>query len=287
MKLYNYEIDNFLSYQSHKIDNRLCLIQKDFSYPVSCKKIYKFNNNQDREISLCIEESSFFFKVKDVLSFMCLPATGEVFYTFHQEGTPDLLAYWFSHTLLPIFFTLTNRYYFLHAGAVRVEKSSVLFMADSMGGKSTMTDYFLQKGHTLISDDKVGTFEEDGKMMLVPSYPYHRPYRKFEDLGYKVKNFAQGSSHLDVIYMLDVDASYTSIKIEELKGVEKVSLLIRGTDIGLPVFKKERFAHVTKLANLTPVFRVQIPKALERLSETYEQIVKKTKQLGEKDEFKN
>jgi len=169
---------------------------------------------------------------------------------------------------------------------VKIEESSVLFMADSMGGKSTMTDYFLQQGHTLISDDKVGTFEKDGEMMLVSSYPYHRPYRKFEDLGYKVENFAVGAGHLDVIYMLDVDESYDKVTLEELKGIEKVSLLIRGTDIGLPVFQKERFTHITKLANTTPVFRVHIPKDLERLSETYEQIVKKTKQLGEINELK-
>jgi len=169
---------------------------------------------------------------------------------------------------------------------VKIEESSVLFMADSMGGKSTMTDYFLQQGHTLISDDKVGTFEENGKFMLVSSYPYHRPYRKFEDLGYKVENFAEGGSSLDVIYMLDVDESYDKVTLEELKGIEKVSLLIRGTDIGLPVHLKERFTHVTALANATPVFRVHIPKDLERLSETYEHIVKKTKQLGEKNELK-
>ena len=252
----------------------------------NCQKRYKFYNNQDREISLCLKTDSFVFKVKDVVSFEGFTKTNEVFYQLHEKGTQQLLEYWFTHTLLPIFFTLTNKYYFLHAGAVKVDNTNILFMADSMGGKSTMTDHFLQKGHPLISDDKVGTFEENGKFMLVSSYPYHRPYRKFEDLGYKVENFVEGSGHLDVIYMLDVNETYDKVTLEELKGIEKVSLLIRGTDIGLPVFKKERFAHVTALANATPVFRVHIPKDLERLSEAYEQIVKNTKQIGEKNELR-
>jgi hypothetical protein len=266
-------------------DSQIKLNPKDLILFKDCQANYKFHNNQDREISLCMKNDSFIFKVKDVVSFECFTKTDEIFYKFYKYGTEKLLEYWFTHTLLPIFFTLTNKYYFLHAGAVKVEENSVLFMADSMGGKSTMTDYFLQKGHTLISDDKVGTFEKDGKMMIVPSYPYHRPYRKFEDLGYKVENFAEASSSLDAIYILDVDASYRSVELKEIKGIEKVGLLIRGTDIGLAVFQKERFTHISKLANVTPVFSVHIPKDLERLSEAYEQIVKKTQQLGEKNEF--
>jgi hypothetical protein len=270
---YYYGVDSFL------FKKNVILFEK-------CQKRYKFHNNQDREISLCIKTDSFVFKVKDVVSFEGFTKTNEVFYQLHEKGTQQLLEYWFTHTLLPIFFTLTNKYYFLHAGAVKVDNTNILFMADSMGGKSTMTDHFLQKGHPLISDDKVGTFEENGKFMLVSSYPYHRPYRKFEDLGYKVENFVEGSGHLDVIYMLDVNETYDKVTLEELKGIEKVSLLIRGTDIGLPVHLKERFAHVTALANATPVFRVHIPKDLERLSEAYEQIVKNTKQIGEKNELR-
>jgi len=251
---------------------------------INCKnttRTYKFSNNQDREIALYLKEDSFVFVVSDVLSFECFIQTDEVFYQLHKQGNQKLLKYWFSHTLLPIYFTMTNKYYFLHAGAVRVDEKTILFMADSMGGKSTTTDYFLKKGHTLVSDDKVGTFLQNGKFMLVSSYPYHRPYRKFEDLGIKVDNFEENITHLDVIYALDIDSRHNKVEIMELKGIEKVSLLIRGTDIGLPFFKKERFEHITKLANATPVFRIHIPKELSRLDEVYTQIIKHTKRVGE------
>ena len=35
----------------------------------------------------------------------------------------------------------------------------------------------------MISDDKVATFIKEELIYAVPSYPYHRPYRKVEDLG--------------------------------------------------------------------------------------------------------
>ena len=279
MQLYNHTISTIVAVELLDNCNNISLSQKNIIKSPKCQNIYNFNNNQDREISLCLNSDSFIFKVKDVVSFQCFTKTNEIFYQFHKEGTKKLLDYWFSHTLLPIFFTITNKYYFLHAGAVRVEDKTILFMADSNGGKSTTTDYFMKKGHTLVSDDKVGTYEEEGVFKLVSSYPYHRPYRRFEDLGLKVENFEESVTNLDIIYMLDVDEAYDEVKLIELKGVEKLSLLIRGTEIGLPFLLKERFAYITKLANATPVCKIQIPKDLERLSEVYTEILKYTKKV--------
>jgi len=285
MQLYNYTISNLLPLKLLDSSNHIFLSKKNIIKSYGCQKIYKFDNNQNREISLCLNTNSFIFRVKDVVSFQCFTKTNKIFYQFHKEGNQKLLDYWLAHTLLPIFFTITNKYYFLHAGAVKIENKTILFMADSMGGKSTITNYFIQKGHTLVSDDKVGTFEEEGNFKLVSSYPYHRPYRKFEDLGLKVENFEEAVTNLDIIYMLDVDEEYDEVKLTELKGVEKLSLLIRGTEIGLPFLLKERFAYITKLANSTPVFQIQIPKDLKRLSEVYSKIIQHTKEV-KRDEFR-
>ena len=279
MKLYNYNVKCSLHLKSLQDGNHIFLSQKNMTQYKKCQKFYRFNNNQDRELSLSTYSRSLVFKVKDVISFECFIDTNEVFYQFHKQGTKELLKYWLAHTILPIFFTMTNKYYFLHAGAVRVSNKTILFMADSMGGKSTTTDYFIQKGHTLVSDDKVGTFEENGKFRLVSSYPYHRPYRKFEDLGLKVNNFEENVTDLNIIYMLDVNETYNKVNIIKLKGLEKVGLLIRGTDIRLPILLKEKFAYITKLANATPVFRIQIPKDLERLNEVYSEIIQHTKEV--------
>jgi len=247
-------------------------------YPV----IYKFYNNQLREVSLYMKDNevnSFVFAIKDVVTFECNIDKSEIFYKFYSKGTEQLLEYWLYHTLMPIYLTISNTYYFLHACAVRVEEKSILFMANSMGGKSTMTDYFMKQGHTLISDDKVGCLNENNLYKIVPSYPYHRPYRKFEDLGYKVDNFEKNKTNLNIIYILDVNEIYNEVSLKELSGLEKFSHLISGTEIGLPLFQEERFKFVSDLANKVQMMLVSIPKDLSRLSESYEEIIKYTKGL--------
>jgi hypothetical protein len=245
---------------------------------------FPFFNNQNREVLLSTlqeedasdRKTSFLFTVKDVVTFECFPQTNQIYYKLLEYGTHTLLRYWFSHTLLPIYFTIKNEYYFLHACGVRVENKTVLFMADSMGGKSTLTNHFIEKNHTLVSDDKVGTYEENGTFMCVPSHPHYRPHRGFEDLGLEAPNFEQNATQLGVIYMLDVNEVHEEVSIKEIKGLEKFAKLIRGTEIGLPFFLKERFAFITKLANGTAVYRVQIPKDLNRLNEVYDAIVAHT-----------
>jgi hypothetical protein len=73
--------------------------------------------------------------------------------------------------------------------------------------------------------------------------------------------------------MLDVNEAHDEVSIQEIKGLAKFAKLIRGTEIGLPFFLKERFAFITKLANNTAVYSVQIPKDLNRLNEVYEAIL--------------
>ncbi|MEA3373232.1 MAG: hypothetical protein U9Q62_06010 [Campylobacterota bacterium] len=247
----------------------------------------KFHNNQNRilrlysdnDIRYAVKDQRWVFTIEDVVSFSWLQESNEIFYQLLPSATEELLRYWLLHIVLPLYLTTENLYYFLHAGAVQVDKKSVLFMADSFGGKSTLTDFFLKKGHTLISDDKVATFEENDTFMAVPSYSYHRPYRATEDLGIKVDNFATEPRPIKAIYLLisvDEDVETT---ISPAKGIEKFSSLRFATEVGLPLFMQERFAYLTKLANNTAIFNVTIPWDLDRLSEVYDAIVAHTKTL--------
>lgn len=137
----------------------------------------------DREFAPAVQNQRWAFDVKDVVTFVWYSGTLEVEYISHENFTEELLEYWCMHLMLPLFFTIEETYDFLHAGAVEVEEKSILFMANSFGGKSTLTDFFLKKGHTLISDDKVGIFKKQEGFLLVPSHPHHRPYRERETLG--------------------------------------------------------------------------------------------------------
>ena len=73
------------------------------------------------------------------------------------------------HIFLPLHLTLERGYDFIHAAAIEVDSSPVLFIAPSNGGKSTLADYFLKQGHALLSDDKVATFFYEGVFWAAPS----------------------------------------------------------------------------------------------------------------------
>jgi serine kinase of HPr protein (carbohydrate metabolism regulator) len=173
---------------------------------------------------------------------------------------------------------MNRTYNYLHAGAVEIEDKSVLFMAPSFGGKSTMTDYFLQRGHPLITDDKMATFERDGEYFAVPSHPFHRPFRTVEVLGYLSDNPAKVVRPIHAIYILEKAEPDVECSIRLLKGVEKFSRLHEGGEMNFSFFTQQYISYLAKLANKVPVFNVTVPHDLNRLEEVYGII--KTHSLG-------
>ena len=129
----------------------------------------------------------------------------------------------------------------------------------------------------MISDDKVATYIENEKVYSVPSYSYHRPYRKVEDLGCFVNNFAKENKPISKIYNLVKSDKNDTISISEISGIEKFIALRYATDIDLQVNKKSRFEILSKIANKVKVYNIKIPWDLDRLEEVYQAIIKHNK----------
>ncbi len=290
MKVFNYLI---LDKENTALNTNHYILTEEEYPSVNLSYVLILYNNQYREVQITsnksfdkIEKNQYFsFDVKDVLSFLFKIGTNTIILKRKEKATDLLVDYWLYHTFLPILLTFENKYYFLHAGAVEIESKSVLFIADSFGGKSTLTDFFIKKGHTMISDDKVATFEKDDKIYAVPSYPYHRPYRKMEDLGIFVENFANKIKPIHCIFNLIKSDEESKIKIEKISGIEKFKALRYATDIDLPVHKESRFKSVTNIANKVCIYNISIPWDLERLDEVYGKICKFIKK--EADELKH
>jgi len=147
-------------------------------------------------------------------------------------------------------------------------------MGNSYAGKSTLTDYFLQKNHTLLSDDKLATYEQNAAFYAYPSHPFHRPYRELETLGIEAVNFSKEALAIGNIYWITPVEAEEKILIQELKGLKKFEVLRYSTEMDIYVNKAQRFEYITKLANRLKVFEIQIPRNLERLQEVYEAILK-------------
>jgi len=211
--------------------------------------------------------------VKGVMSVVWRCGEHTIEYLPQKEYTPELLQFWVLHTILPMMFSLDETYTILHVGAVEVKGKPVLFSAESFGGKSTMTDYFLKQDHTLLSDDTLGVYEEQGSFMAVASYPFHRPYREAESLGYKVTNVMQEPKPLKAVYLLEKSEANAEVVIEEVKGMDKYRAFHFSTFINFDFLKEQRFKTLSKMANNIPVYKVTVPWDLERLPEVYTHIV--------------
>ena len=210
------------------------------------------------------------YKIKDIGSFYWLSGGKTVWYEVDRRQELPTLCFWFIHIVLPLYLSVEGMYSFLHTGAVEVEGRPVLFIAPSYGGKSTFTDYCLRRGHSLITDDKAATFLEDGKFMVVGSHPYHRAYRKFEDLGKKVDHFMDGWKPIHSFYELQKTEADGEIVIDEVRGIGKFEMLLPGAIFSFAFLKVHRLTYLTRLLSEVNVFRITVPWDMDRLPEVYE-----------------
>lgn len=246
-------------------------LEKNYKYEMT------FFNNQGRDLTLYADREFartkpgqfWAFEVKDVVTFFWHSGELVLSYIPQKLFTPALLEYWSLHTVLPIFFTIEESYDFLHAGAVEAAGKPILFVAESFGGKSTMTDFFMKQGHTMVSDDKVAAYENDGSFFAIPSHPHHRPHRAMEDLGFFVQNIASKHKPVHAIYELEKSDADAKIEITQINGVEKFRSLRHASEMNLFFLKAKRFEFLMKMANVVPVYKVTVPWNLKRLEEVY------------------
>lgn len=218
------------------------------------------------------EKAVWALEIKDILFLVWDSRKRQIVYRKGRHYSTERLRFWVYHTFFPLVLALQNRYYLLHAGAVEVEGMPVLFSAFSFGGKSTLTNYFLKKGHTLLSDDSLAVEVKNDQFYAVPSYPYYRPYREMQSLGYYTENFAQESKTIHVVYALKKMDARGDVIITELQGIEKFKALYKSIFIDFDFMKKKYFDFFTQMATHIPIYEVSIPWDLARLEEVYNAI---------------
>ena len=222
------------------------------------------------------EDFSWALEIQDVVTLLWDGKEKKIIYTKGENYAPKRLQFWIFHTFFPIVLELEKKYRILHVGSVEIKGKPVLFSAFSFGGKSTMTDYFIQKGHTMLSDDSVAIDKRGDTYYAIASYPFHRPYRELETLGYPAKNFATEPKPLHAVYLLERSDPDAKVQIVQLKGIEKFKAFHYSSFIDFYFMKKERFDFFSQMAKHVPVYQVKVPWDLERLDEVYGQIVEST-----------
>ena len=266
------DLDIFETLEFHKSDKKIDIFKHKIDFgQVQGRKIILSSNNIFDQSECC---ALFTIHIDNVVTFSWKKKSKTIMVYLYSDTNEYLFKYYVLHTFSLFYFTVEQKYHFLHAGSVAIENDSILFVADSFGGKSTLTDYFMKRGHSLISDDKVVVKKMNGQFYAIPSFPYHRPYRKIEDLGFYVKSFSTEIKHIHAIYELSKARSDAVIEIIELTGIEKFIALRYASELNLPYLKDKRFDYLMRIAKETPVYRIVIPWDLKRLPDVYEAIMK-------------
>ncbi len=216
-------------------------------------------------------------EVKNILKLVWFPKRHTIGYEKLEGCTVECLRFWVYHTFLPLLFQMEGIYNILHVGSVEVKGKAVIFMAPSFGGKSTLTDYFLQQGHWLLSDDTLAIKEyADVTYRAIASWPFHRPYREPEVLGKEIDRFVTEPLEIAAIYRLEKSEPEREIKIEEISGIEKFKTVHYGTFIPLSFLMERTFAFHASFSKAVSVYRVTLPWDKNRLDEVYKKIVEHT-----------
>jgi hypothetical protein len=243
---------------------------------LSARACYYLANTSFGKLS---KEDDWGLEIVDVLTLVWEGRDKRILYGRGKYFTPELLRFWIFHTFFPLVLELRREYKMLHVGAVEIAGGPVFFSAPSYGGKSTMTDYFIQKGHTLYADDTLPVRRENGHYIAYPSFPYHRPYRQPETLGYRVDNFAKEPAPLKALFELESAPPDADITIVSPTGIERFKSCFYSAFIKFSFMKKERFDFFSKMAMEVPVYKVTVPWDLKRLDEVYEAIIRKVEEL--------
>jgi hypothetical protein len=206
--------------------------------------------------------------------FYWIYGTRHLYYELLERGDDARLAFWFIHMFFPLYLTMEKIFKMMHCSAVEIEGKTVIFTAPYKTGKSTLADYFLKQGHTLITDDILPTFIENGIPMCHSSFPYHRPFRMSETLGHHTERFLASAKPIDTIYILQDGEEKSGICIEPCRGVEKFTRLKKnGIIYTFDFMNLPHDKHLFEMLNHVEVFTVSRPWGMAYLPDLYKSIV--------------
>ncbi len=185
----------------------------------------------------------------------------------------------------------------MHANAIRVKDSCIIFMGASGNGKSTLAAAFQQRGYEILADD-LAVIDDD--LNVYPSYPQIKlwhdttkkldiDHSKLKRIRLQVEKYAYPVTEGFCTQSLPIKAGYilnnhnqNEFLFEPLQGVEKFNPLRFNTyriqhleGLGL---KNSHLKHTAKLANTISLTRITRPNhtfELDKLVELIEEDLKK------------
>ena len=270
--------DNLTNYISPNSIGDIKFIRVDDFDIAQYGKVYNWIklSNKDARVALSREpfaplgDSRWALEVKDTLK---LGWSGDMDILFSYSCSVDELLFWIFHTFLPISLDYSNKMSIFHASAIEVNNKSILFLAPSYGGKSTLADNFVKRGYKLLGDDSIGVCIEKESIYTVSSYPFRRPYRRVRELGIYTDSFLSGFVELDKIFLLKRANIDSDIKISSISNIEAFEALSKALFVTYSRLSKEKMSLIAKLVRENNIYRVSIPWSRDRVDEVIDTII--------------
>jgi hypothetical protein len=199
-----------------------------------------------------------------------------------RAGRDEDVQEWLLHYALPLLLVSEGHLQLLHGSAVQIGRQAVGFLAPSGGGKTTLAEYFLQRGHGFFTDEKLGVVARRQRVLAVPSTPFYR--RGEANARWRaVTNFATSPAPLTALYVLvPADATATPA-VTPVSAGEAAFVLTQRCEFQLPRSVRARlrlpsfpltcFQACTALAAAVRVCRLVVPRDRMRLSDVYDAVV--------------
>lgn len=171
----------------------------------------------------------------------------------------------------------------IHGGSIEIDGHAMVFSGDSGSGKSTLTSAFRDKGYPFMADDvSVIGSGKDKVPIVYPAYPQQKLCKDtMIKMGYDLKkfimidddrekyivpilkHFTKEPRCLGAIFIIDIYEG-ENIKIEEIKGKEKISILLKNI-YRIEIIKYSGldsiyFRKCLDIAKNVPLFKVKRPK---------------------------
>lgn len=223
------------------------------------------------------------------------PSCGDFFIsrdvsTIRCQPLPDIPEVTIRHLLLdqviPLVLSRKGRVV-LHSSAVSTERGVIAFAGKSGRGKSTMALAFAKEGHALVTDDCLALRNENGKWMVLPSYPGVRLWETTaEELAPRNASTADVAHYTSKRRIIDIEGIQFSARPQPLRAlyvlaeerpeiwIEKLAAsrgfmawaeFAYNLDIVHADFLRGHFESVGKLATEIPVFALHYPREFTML----------------------
>jgi len=199
------------------------------------------------------------YEVEGVVRFFWRFGEERIYYERLEGGNEWRLAFWFIHSLLPLYLTLEKQFVMLHCSAVEIDGCAVVFIAPYHAGKSTLAAALLERGHRLITDDILATWKQENKIYCTLSHPYYRPGRGKETLGKYTEHFLSRFTEIERIFLLDDrKQNNQTTTITPVSGLERFLVLKRHSILHtFKTLEKIHDRHILDLANTPFVSRLK------------------------------